>query len=372
MPLEVPLREVIRNLLQYSDLTFRDFMELALYHPEYGYYQRGENPVGKEADYVTAPSLSPVFSFALGRLVDEFLSRGGDEMSTVVDIGCGDGSLLHSLYEPGLRARFYGVDRSLGRIDPSLATRHPALRFVRSLGEVPGDGRHLLIANELFDALPFARLVQRDEHLHELWVSEREGELDWSEHEAPAPYEDYFAARGIELADGQFVDLSLDWEEQYAELCRFVTRGVLVTFDYGYREKQLFDPRVRRFGTAAAYRQQRVTRDLLAAPGLHDLTAHINFSDLIRAGEREGLRTLYFDRQAKFLLALGAAEHELLRPIHDVPVASVEEGLETLQRREDARRLLLPDGIGDDLRVLVQEKNGGAGEWSFQLPLFER
>ena len=344
-------------------------MEIALYHPQFGYYSRGEDPVGKEGDYVTSSRLSPVFSYALARLISEFASRGGDEVSTVVDVGCGDGSLLHSLYAQGAssRLRFYGVDRSLSRV-----IERDGVQFVRTLGEVPGEGRHLILANELFDAFPFHRLVQRGEHLHELWVTERDGELDWAEHEAPAPFEDYFSARGIELSDGQFVDLSLDWESSFEEMCDFLHRGVIVVFDYGYPEERLFDPRVRRFGTAAAYRRHRVSRDLLVDPGQQDLTAHINFTDLIRAGERKGLRTLYFDRQARFLLALGGAEHDLLRPVDEREIASLEEGLGLLQQREDAKRLLLPDGIGEDIRVLVQIKNLDDTGWSFQRSLFHR
>ncbi|HEX2122450.1 MAG TPA: class I SAM-dependent methyltransferase, partial [Thermoanaerobaculia bacterium] len=64
MPAEDSLRDVLRNLMQHGDLCFRDFVEIALYHPRFGYYARVENPVGKGADYVTAPALSPVFSYA--------------------------------------------------------------------------------------------------------------------------------------------------------------------------------------------------------------------------------------------------------------------------------------------------------------------
>ena len=374
------LENRIRNSLQRRDLRFRDFMESALYDPEEGYYGRPRNPVGKAGDYVTAPSLSPVFPYALGRLVSEFLSRAGDVVSTVVDVGCGDGSLLHSLWAsfcgapaaPPASARFYGVDRTLSRVDPGLRTMDPALRFVRTMDEVPADGARLVVSNELFDAFPFARLVQRTEGLHELTVVGGAGELDWGETDADPAYEKYLATRSIELAEGQFADISLDWEVEYATLARSISQGLIVTFDYGYPQKQLFDNRVRRYGTAAAYHQHRVHRDLLARPGQQDLTAHVNFDDLIRAGEREGLETLYFDRQAKFLLALGAAEHDLLRPIEDMDVQSLEEGVDLRERREEARRLLLPDGIGDEIRVLVQRKGLGGGEWSFQRPLFHR
>jgi SAM-dependent MidA family methyltransferase len=360
MPASADLAGVIRNLLRDHDLPFRDFVELALYHPQLGYYAKRARP---EADYVTSPRLSPLFAVTLGKLVSEFTSRVDDDVSTVVDIGCGDGSLINSLLECGGHAaalRYYGVDRSLDRLKPE--ARNFNAHFVRTLDEVPRDGAHLILANELFDAFPFARLVQRDEHLHELWVGDVEGQLDWTEHEAPGPYEDYFAARGITLDNGQFADVSLEWEAYYRDISRFVKRGMIVTFDYGFPQEQLFQSRVRRFGTAAAYHAQRVTRDLLASPGEQDLTAHINFTDLIRAGEESGFRTLFFDRQAKFLLALGAGEDPLIQ--------TAPRSIEDLQQREDARRLVLPDGIGEDIRVLVHGRGLSDDDWSFQRKLF--
>ena len=359
MPASADFASVIHKLLRDNDLPFRDFVELALYHPELGYYARGTGP---ESDYITSPRLSPLFSTTLGKLVREFSGRAGDGVSTVVDIGCGDGSLISSL-EIGLGPRasglgFFGVDRSLER----LKEHNPNIHFVRTFEEIPPSGAHLVFANELFDAFPFARLVQRDEHLHELWVTDRDGQLDWTEHEAPGPYEDYFSERGIALDDGQFADVSLEWGAYYRDICAHVQRGLIVTFDYGFPQEQLFHSRIRRFGTAAAYQSQRVTRDLLARPGEQDLTAHINFTDLIRAGEGAGFRTLFFDRQAKFLLALGAGE--------DPQIQSAPRSIEELQQREDARRLILPDGIGEDIRVLVQGRELGDEAFSFQRKLY--
>lgn len=358
MPRESSMRDVLRNLMVYGDLSFRDFVELVLYHPEFGYYSRPRNPVGRMGDYVTAPVLSPVFSFAIGRLVREFVSRCEGGVCSFVDIGCGDGSLVRAVATEN--ARFFGVDRSLERVQQG-----GGVTFLRTFDEVPRDGAHLVFSNELYDAFPFARLVQRGEHLHELWVSEREGTLDWSEHEAPAPYDDYFASREIELAEGQFADVSVEWGAYYADVVRRIDRGLIVTIDYGYPQQKLFHPRARRFGTAAAYAGQRVSRDLLANPGEQDLTAHINFTDLERAGEQHGARTLFFDTLAKFLLTLGVTEHELFRPVQDVKGG----GVELLEARDDARRLVLPDGIGVEMRVLVQAKSM-EGEWSFQRKLF--
>src|SRR3954454_3728396 len=360
--------DVLRKSLKDSDLPFRDFVELVLYHPEFGYYARAESPVGREGDYVTSPVLSPVFSYSLGKLCREFMSRTGDAVSQVVDIGCGDGALIRALAaekQLAAEAQFYGVDRNLGRAIPD-----PRVTYVRSLDQIPPADARLIISNELFDALPFARLVQRGEHLHELWVTERDGALDWSEHEADARYDDYFAERGIKLDDGQFADVSLEWSALYDDLCRFTKRGLIVTFDYGLPQTKLFRGRMRRFGTAAAYSQHRVSRDLLINPGQQDLTAHINFDDLRLTGERQHFTTRFFDIQAKFLLALGAAEHALLQPIEEAAAANAEEAMVLLEARDDARRLILPDGIGADIRVLVQERGMGREEWRFQTKLF--
>src|SRR6185369_10036937 len=98
MPGQPSARDVLRNLLHYGDLSFRDFMEIALYHPQTGYYSRAESPVGKEADFVTAPALSPVFAYGFGKLVHELVSRSEAALCSIVDIGCGDGSLIHTLY----------------------------------------------------------------------------------------------------------------------------------------------------------------------------------------------------------------------------------------------------------------------------------
>src|ERR1700759_1132435 len=121
MPESTPLAPEIPKLLSSGDLSFRDFVELALYPPSLGYYAGSRSPVGKEGDYVTSPTLTPAFSFGIGRLVAEFRERVGDAPPAVVDGGCGDGLLLRDVVaslppEFVARASFHGVDRALGRV----------------------------------------------------------------------------------------------------------------------------------------------------------------------------------------------------------------------------------------------------------------
>lgn len=344
------------NSLKSHDLSFKEFVRSSLYEPGRGYYERGSGG----QDYATAPRISEVFGFGLARLVSEFVSRLGDEMFTIVDIGCGDAALLKHLIsatndEVAKRCRFMGVDRS---VRPATDT----FSFSRELADIPADAPLLVFSNELFDAQPFSRLVQRENGLHELFVT---GEA-WTEKPAGQESIAYFRNRGITLQTGQFADISLEWSTLYGEICALAPSAMIVTFDYGYPEEKLFDNRVRRFGTAAAYSRHQVSRDLLARPGQQDLSAHINFTDLIRSGEDAGYITLSFTRQAEFLLRLGITNHPLFTPAAEVETASLDDAVRMLDQREAARRLVLPDGIGEDIRVLVQAREIPMEGWSFQ------
>lgn len=352
-------------------------MERALYDCDFGYYSKRGNPVGFDGDFVTAPQISPVFGYALSLLTQEFLARCGDEVCSIVDIGCGDGRLLAGIAE-GLpenhagTVRLIGVDRSIGRTK-QVALSHPGIEFTTSLEIAGGAAPTLAICNELFDAFPVARLVQRATGLNELVVIETANEAgvdrSWSEQPAALEFIDYFHSRQISLKEGQFADVSLQWEAMYREISRSIRRGMIVTFDYGFEEGQLFNPGIRRYGTVAAYSGHKVTRNILDRPGQQDLTAHVNFSDLIRAGEQEGFSTLAFTRQARFLLGLGITSHPLFTPSHEVESHGLEGSIAILEERQAAQRLILPDGIGDEMRVLVQTKGMSQDGWSFMEPL---
>lgn len=356
--------EWLRKTLNINDLSYKDFMNLALYDREAGYYSKQRNPVGEGGDFVTSPSISPAFGFALARLAEEFVSGSGDEASAIVDIGCGDGALIAQLADqlgaPASRRRdagapFIAIDRTLERVPPERRSRSD-ITFATSLEAIPEGARVLAVCNELFDALPVARVVQREERLRELTVHLEGEDLVWGERDAAPDLVTYFQQRDVRLLPGQFADVTREWGDLYRGIAKRVSRGMIVTFDYGFEDGQLFDPRIRRWGTAAAYAGHQVSRDLLRNPGEQDLTAHINFSDLRRAGEEEGFRTLLFSRQASFLLSLGITQHPLFRPVHEVESRGLADSISILERRQAAQRLILPDGIGEEMRVLVQTR----------------
>jgi SAM-dependent MidA family methyltransferase len=146
---------------------------------------------------------------------------------------------------------------------------------------------------------------------------------------------------GTALEPGQVADLAPGWVPLYRELAGRLGRGLLVTCDYGYERDRLLDPRVRRHGTLACYTRQRVHRNPFVLVGEQDLTAHVDLTALRRAGEEAGLTTVALTRQALWLASCGL--------FADLAEAGPEA-------RQSAMALLDGEGMGEEIRVLVQAR----------------
>ncbi|MDX1644620.1 MAG: SAM-dependent methyltransferase [Thermoanaerobaculia bacterium] len=344
-PKTFPRERVERLVDERGRLPFAEVMEEALYG-EGGYYTRQQLAIGPEGDFVTGSSHSALFGRATARLLlrlDEAVGRPAD----LLEAGCGDGRHLTAVVEalgesldeepPGRRSI-----RGWDRVPRQLPDGVEALG---SLDELARPVEGLVFSYELFDALPIHRLVGREDGCAgELWVvRDADGSLGWQPGELSHPeLGDLLGAASLE--PGQVADLAPGWAPLYRRLARTLGRGLLVTCDYGYERRRLLDPRVRRHGTLAAYRRHRVHRDVLSHLGEQDLTAHVDFTALREAGEAEGLETFAFSRQALWLAALGIFED----------LAPEGAGAADLVRRQEAALLLDPEGMGEEIRVLVQ------------------
>ena len=287
-------------------IRFSEFMEEALYG-EGGYYAGPASPIGKGGDFITGSSYSDLFgrtTAGLLRRLDSVLGRRSDYL----EVGYGSGRHLGVVAGAAPGRRLIGVERGGGAPPPASsaasnnAPADPGVRYLERLAEVEPPVVGLVFSYELFDALAVDRLLWRDGEVREVLVDWQDGAFAWREG-GPAPPE--LASRiGSELVEGQIADVA-DWGALYRELARKLERGLLVTCDYGFERESLFDPRVRRHGTLASYYGHRVHRNVLADAGRQDLTAHVDFSALIEAGEAEGLETVAWTRQAAWLAANG-------------------------------------------------------------------
>jgi SAM-dependent MidA family methyltransferase len=347
-----------------GEVGFRSFMELALYHPGHGYYASGRMPWGRDGDYLTAPTASDWYGVTVAGLLRETSMRFGGRLH-LVDVAAGDGSFLASVLA-ALGGRAAGVLAAVTAVERSAVLRD---RIADRLGGLPvavritdgfeGGGAEPVVihASELYDAMPVHLVEQTAGGLLELTVVARDGGLHWGRRQAGADLETYFHHHGVELEVGQLAEINPAAETAHRELLKTGGDGVALILDYGYEAGRLYDPRGRRFGSLVSYRGHEVGRELLDSPGERDLTAHINWDDLRQAATSCGWAEIGLMPLAEFLVRSGIAERV------DEAGFGIDADLDatTVTARQEIKRLLDPEGMGSDLKMLIQGK-GELGE----------
>ncbi len=354
MRLTVPsLPERLRQrIAREGPISFHDFMQAALYDTEEGYYSRGA-AIGEGGDFLTSPHVSPAFAAALARLFAVEL-EGFTGPVDLVEVGAGEGRFLDdfaralSRIDPGLHARL-----RLTAVEGSSAARsaltargiEPAPRILEKVRDLAaGSVEGWIFSNELYDALPVLRVVGSEDGLLELRVSTDGGRFVWTTAPAPAGIREHLAGFGVVLEPGQKAEIAPDAAAVHGVLARALGRGALVAFDYGHPARILYHPFARPDGTLAVHIGGRRGGDPLEDPGERDLTAHVNWDLLLCAGEAEGLRVERLMRQGLFLTEIG---------ILDFAGSDAEKWR--------IFRLIDPEGMGEELSVLVQRRGMAAG-----------
>lgn len=328
-------------------MSFRDFMAVALYDPGQGYYTVGAR-IGERGDFVTSPQVSPAFAAALAKRFLEDAARLPGPVD-FVEAGAGQGRLLDdfaaalSRQDPSVaeRVRFTAIERSPSARASLERLRLPsALRILESAEALAeGSVTGWIFSNELYDALPVVRVVGTPGGLAELRVGLSGGELAWVRAPAPAAFAEHLSRFDVALETGQVGEISFAAAPLHRRFARSLARGRLVAFDYGHRSSVLYHPLARRQGTLAVHFAGRRRGDPLSRPGEMDLTAHVNWDDLVAAGEEEGLVSEPIARQGRYLTEAGLFEF-----------------VESQAEKWRAFRLVDPEGMGEELSVLIQSR----------------
>jgi SAM-dependent MidA family methyltransferase len=344
-----------------GEVYFDEYMELALYHPEHGYYSQKEPRFGRKGDFLTAPTASEWYSRVLGRLLAKISAEVGS--IRLVDIASGDGSTIAGVLEtlgtgaPEVLSEVLSVEKSAAMLDRQrrrLEGASVAVRWCREVSAVePAEAPTVTHASELYDAFPVARVIGAREGPEELVVVAHSGEPRWRQRPLREHVTAYLARHEIELEEGQIAEVNLGVEPSHLDLLSAVGEtGVSLVLDYGYEARRLYDPRGRKGGSLTTFHRHELGRDPLVMPGQVDLTAHINWDDLRNAAEAANWREVGMWQLAEFLVRAGIAtelEERGLGMEADLDAA-------TVAARQEVKRLLDPEGMGSDLKMLVQAK----------------
>jgi SAM-dependent MidA family methyltransferase len=305
--------EVIRAAIaETGAVSFARFMELALYHPEHGYYERPGQRLGRAGDYYTNVSVGRLFGELLAFQFARWSAELRAEPLQLVEAGAHDGRLAADILEwlrgqrPGLFAQteYWILEPSANRRAWQAETLAGCAGVVRWgsgwQAFPPGKVKGIIFANELLDALPVHRLGWDAEQRRWFeWAVTVESDrfvwarLPWSgPATAPTACTAHFpsAAALAWLPDGFTTEISPAAASWWQAAARALAAGRLMTLDYGLDARQFFSPD-RADGTLRAYRRHHFASDLLAHPGEQDLTAEVDFTVIQAAGEALGLRT---------------------------------------------------------------------------------
>lgn len=359
-----PLAGIIAERIRaHGPITFAEYMDTCLYHPEFGYYTKAEQQPRR--DYFTSVDAGALFGKLLARQFHEMWMQLGEPAGfTLLEAGAGCGALAAQILDfvarefPQFYAalRYVAVERSAAR--RAFIARVQSLRRhlddgkLEAASELPaGIACGCFFSNELFDAMPVHRVVRDETDLRELYVTF--GPDGLGECAGPLSSDalrEYFSGQAITLEDGQQAEANLRACEWIEDAARKLQRGFVLTIDYGHEAGELYDQRHMR-GTLLAYQRHRAGEDFFRAPGEQDLTAHVNFTALALWGERAGLVRTGLTSQSKLLMALARQSD-----FAELQAEGMSES-ERSRARLLFKTLIYPEGMGETFQVFIQHKN---------------
>ena len=293
-------------------IPFSRFMELVLYAPQYGYYTGGSHKIGNNGDFITSPTLTPLFARTLARQLQELLPQTA---GNIYEFGAGTGQLAADLLNnlsDGIN-RYYIIE-----ISPELAARQKdliqtlapqAAQKIVHLSALPETFDGIIIGNEVLDAMP-VEIIRKDEggSFEHVGVCLDNDRFTYS----ARPLHDLQLSA---LASLYFPKISSPYTselhpQQYAFIRTLASRlehGCMIFIDYGFDAAQYYHPQ-RNQGTLIGHYRHHVIHNPFDFIGLSDLTAHVNFTDIAQAGTDAGLDLIGYLPQSHFLLNLGITE----------------------------------------------------------------
>ncbi|MBM7701541.1 class I SAM-dependent methyltransferase [Metabacillus iocasae] len=350
------IKDSLHNRISYSE-----YMNIALYDDEHGYYMKHAQKVGKHGDFLTTSELSSAFGRAMAHLFVKVVEH--HLLPPIIcEIGGGNGKFAEVVIDEWKKISpntvdqltYYMIEKSsyhqqLQRnelFSNQLIYFKTVEEFLSQVGEFNG----IVFSNEWFDALPVEVIEKKDGLLYEVWITLEGNRL--VETYIPVTNQhilNYLSTYNLSIAEGQRFEIPLDMIKAIERLGVMVKSGIVVTVDYGYTFQEWEHP-ARRRGSLRGYMQHQLVEDPLQNIGEMDLTTHIHFDSLIEKGKQCGLQLTTFKRQREFLLMIG-----LLQLLEEH--TSTDPFSNRAKANRSIRSLLMEGSISDYFHVIIQHKN---------------
>ncbi len=349
-------------------IPFASYMDLALYHPDHGYYTTKASTLGPDGDFITSPHLGHDFGELLAvQFANMWDILGQPQPFHLVEMGAGQGLIAADVlaylqqHHPDCYAalNYIIIEKSSAlRSQQQEYLTHPNVTWttLEELSPITG----CFFSNELLDAFPVHIVEKHNNQLQEIYVTADNNTLQ----ETLGPLStdkllQYFNQAGIDLLSDTYSDgyrtevnlAALDWLDA---VIKAVERGFILTIDYGHTAQRYYSP-ARHQGTLKCYYQHRHHDDPYINVGQQDLTAHVDFTALETHGKNLGLTNLGFTQQGLFLMALGLGDR--IATLSQTIAPGPDGFNQLIQRRQSLHQLMdmSPMGLGT-FGVLIQSK----------------
>jgi len=350
--METSLQKYVEELLQQKgQITFAEFMDIALYKEGEGYYQK-QNPFGTQGSFYTSVNASESFGRTLAKSFIYMTDLLGLEKS-ICEMGAGSGMLANDIlnYIKQNDSDFYSglnytiIEKSgylIERQKELIEEEHPEKVSWITFEEL-NDFKGIFYSNELIDAFPVHRLIRMDNQIKELYVKMVDGALRFHPDTPSTPeLQEFIDNINLNVTETQIVDINLDLRRWVEALAEKTERALVLTIDYGFEAPMLYQS-YRRDGTVTCYHNHRQNNDFFENIGEQDITAFVDFTSLSLYGAEKGLLPVAFMPQWLYLVQSGILDEI--------------EAAETDLAKASVKSLIMPEGgFGTNFQAFLQSK----------------
>ena len=337
-------------------VDFHSFMQKALYHPKFGYYQQQGARQGYHGDYVTSPTLSPLFARCLSHRIAPLVQK---YQWPIAEIGPGGGNLAsdllqalqqqsalppaYYLIEPAVHSKTQQNQHIETSTGPDLA------QLCHWHRQLPDSFSGIVIANEILDALP-VHLLETDDQcdIYSVHVASKNHNPSFHRTTADPHILNAFQSRNIPIHPNYRYEISLAIPEFIAQLGQSIQQGLFLIVDYGYPRTVLYHPQ-RANGTLCGFKQHTTTNNVLINPGCQDISCHVDFTLIAESAVKNSFTVDGYTTQERFLLA-NNIQNELLDAQSRLTL------LDYQQYKKTAHILTHPYEMGETMKVMSLSK----------------
>ncbi|AJC48719.1 SAM-dependent methyltransferase [Allofrancisella guangzhouensis] len=342
---------------QGDSISFREYMQLALYYPNYGYYSSFRDKISKQGDFITAASQTSLFARTFANQFAIIFSEF-EQGCNIIEFGAGTGKFaadcMDELNRLGvLPEKYFIIELSANlkfRQQEHIKQSVPHL-FERLvwLEELPKQKQKAIVfANEVLDAMPVDIFKTKNNSLIQQGVTLKVDKFELIDLQNNDPLFEYEAQRilsdNISFEDGYISELNTWIRPWVKSLKDSLDQAVIFLCDYGYHRKLYYTP-ARSMGTLACYHKHQVNFDPFINVGLQDITSHVDFTTVAEAATEVGFELDGYMNQANFLKRAG------IDKVFTNLFQSLDQKDQLIYNR-DLKELLLGDKLAETFKVI--------------------